>query len=179
VCVNKTSHFLDYQVRTRTTNRRLYTVILFLKLYFADAEQREIYHAARTIQHAFRKRKMQVCKMHVQPCACCVSNGKIFTNSCAQAQKLRHSKEKHAAVLIETYYKKYREVCTLICRTFMHVCVFVCMHMCVYVSTCVRACVCVCVCVCIAISWALCFTYLIDEADEPSCRINTEALQEI
>jgi len=26
-----------------------------------DSEQQEIYHAARTIQHAFRKRKIQVC----------------------------------------------------------------------------------------------------------------------
>lgn len=35
--------------------------LLFIKhCFFADSEQQEIYHAARTIQHAFRKHKMQV-----------------------------------------------------------------------------------------------------------------------
>jgi len=39
----------------------------------------------------------------------------VYVCTYVQAQKHCHSKEKHAAVLIETYYKKYKEVTLYIC----------------------------------------------------------------
>ena len=51
---------------------------------------------------------VHVGNMYTYVCGMCSVDLYVFI--CIQSQKLRHSKEKHAAVLIETCYKRYKEV---------------------------------------------------------------------
>ena len=71
-------------------------------LFFSDSEQDQLFHAAETIQVAFRKYKVQQCN-----CSTYTVTDKMFVE---QTRNQLRNREKSAALLIEKYYKQYREV---------------------------------------------------------------------